>query len=657
MKKLIFVFAVLLGSCLLALGEERNVPSSEEGKKAPHELRLLSEYSFPECRLIQFHLGVLSAYSYLIVSDGKAVCVDPGLELEPYLSYVKTHKLELIGVFLTHSHADFVAGHMEYSRRFGLPVYISHRAGAEYKHHALKANDVLRLGKIDLKFLETPGHTLDGMCLLAQSLSGKPLFLLTGDTLFAGSVGRPDLMGGTIHASTLAEHAYDSWKNVLSGLPDDLPFFPAHGAGSLCGSFLRSAPFSTIGTERRTNPYLKATSKAMFTSMVLSDLAAAPRYFAYNAALNRKGPPAVLRDFPVDSEKPSEALTDPERASVVDIRSGARYADGHIPNSRNIALRGRFETWVGTLIPVDKKIVLVADDPSELKEGIRRLARIGYPAKGLLYSEWVRSKLPSLKLGLIVPDVLKKLLVSQKGLPVLIDVRSPEEFRSGHIEHALSMPLNDLKNSLSKLSPDLPVILICESSYRANTAVGILERLGFRNLTTFAGGMGAWKEENLPVVGSGDDRIGKTENSNLPLLLLPGRISAEELAADLRDIPNHLEVVDLRPPRDFADYSIPGSVNRTPEALLAQEAGAGTSKRVLILIDRDGSYAMAVGGILAQKTSRPVKVLRGGLEAFWRFNRMQPSRESMRPSEPEFQKEKRPSAPPSRPSVPRPAGC
>lgn len=593
----------------------------KDAESASHDSRasdyqIVNKYKFDDCELIQFNLSVLSHYSYILASDDKALLVDPGRDIDAYMEYVKKNELELTGVFLTHSHADFVAGHIEAVKNTGLPIYISHAANAGYKHTAIKDNDSIKVGKVSIRFMETPGHTLDGVCALVVS-DGKPQFLFTGDTLFVGSVGRPDLMGGTISAAELAEKSYQSWHDKLSKLPDDLKFFPAHGAGSLCGAHLRDEPFSTIGREKKDNDYLQAKSRSEFVAKILDGLPEAPQYFKYDAAMNRKGPELVEWDAPVKYVQVNAAIINPKDFFVIDVRDAKTYAGGHLPNSVNIALRGRFETWVGTMAAPEDKLILAGDTENELKEGIWRLHRIGYRAQGILYSAAAKAGLESRKSGLANPAELYKKMQAGTA-PLVVDVRLPNEWAGVRVGSIVNLPLNHLAESSSKLNKKEPVVTVCNSAYRSSMAVGILERNGFADVSSVDGGTEAWVNAGLPVYrgtdGKGTSQAVESTTRKLPL---PDRIGATELQMMIRDLPGSFELIDIRPAADFKEYTIAGAKNvDIADAINSTALRSGQTP--LVIIDRDGTVAMALGGILARESNRQVKVLLGGLESYWR---------------------------------------
>ncbi|NTV42359.1 MAG: MBL fold metallo-hydrolase, partial [Syntrophobacteraceae bacterium] len=309
--------------------------------------KVVDTYKFPGFKVIQFNLAVLSHYSYMLISENQAIVVDPGRDVFAYLDMAKKEGATIKGVFLTHSHADFVAGHAELAKMAGCPIFKIATGGAQFTYKALKEGDTLEVGNALMKFVETPGHTPDGLCGFVHSKSepADVQVIFTGDTLFVGSVGRPDLLEGTMSAATLASMSFDTWTNKLSKVNDSAVILPAHGAGSLCGAHLSDSPSSTIGAEKASNHYLKYKNRAEYIAAVLEGLPEAPQYFKHNAAMNRKGPELVEWKAPLGPEAtPDKALMDPSRVYVADIRDAVAYARGHIPNSVNIGVRGRFES-------------------------------------------------------------------------------------------------------------------------------------------------------------------------------------------------------------------------------------------------------------------------------------------------------------------------
>ena len=615
------------------------------------EVEVVDTYAFPGFKIVQFNLSVLSHYSYLLESAGEAVLVDPAREIEPYVRTAKKDGVTIKGVYLTHSHADFVAGHLEAVKALGVPVHISAKAGAEYPHQLLKEGSTIAVGEAVVRILETPGHTPDGTCALVASKAkpGTPLAVFTGDTLFIGSIGRPDLMGGTISAAALASMAYDTWTQKLAKLPDETMVLPAHGAGSLCGAHLRDDPKSTIGIERRTNPYLQHRSRSEFVAAVLDGLPEAPPYFKHNAAMNRVGPPAVDWAARPPTVKADAELADAAKHYVVDLRDAKAYAAGHVPNSVNLGLRGRLETWVGIMVPWGTRLLLTGAD-AEFQEAVRRLHRVGYVAEGSIpFDAYAASGLPKSRNDAIKPRDLHAQIQKGEG-PVIVDVRLPSEWMAARIGQVVNLPLPHLGELASKLDPSQPVVTVCNSAYRSSMAVGVLERKGFAKAVSMDGGGEAWIEAGLPVIQAASPGAHGAAPA-LRDLRLPERTCAAELNRLILDQPGTFDLVDLRPAAAFADYALPGSRNVDIAEVLASPAFlAGTIP--LVLVDRDGSIAMAVGGVLSQKTQRPVKVLHGGLEAYWEQTGLRPAAGAARGGSPSAA----PSSPPaSAPVAPAPA--
>jgi hydroxyacylglutathione hydrolase len=497
---------VLLTLCLsLALTPLAWATKIEDSESRTHGAdssthTIVDTYVFPGFRVIQFTLPVLSVYSYLLVSEGEALLIDPVRDISFYLETAKKEGLRIKGVYLTHSHADFIAGHTEIKNALNVPIYQSHKSGARYPIEATDEKAAVNVGTAILRFMDTPGHTPDGQCCAVYSCEDqeKPKLLFTGDVLFVGSVGRPDLMEGSVPAAWLASAMYDSWTDKLSKLPDSTMIFPAHGAGSLCGAHLSDEPKSTIGQEKSSNPYLKAKSRGEFVALVLQGLPEAPQYFPHNAKMNREGPPPVEWSAPMPGEiKASADLTDPQNYYLVDVRDAKAYAEGHIPNSVNIAAKGRLENWVGTMVPWGSKMVLVGD-PDLLTEARYRLHRVGYRGDILTLDSWKNGNL-SLKQGApISPRDLYDLMQTREA-PLVVDVRLPAEWMALRIGPVLNLPLSHLAELASKLDPQQPVVVVCNSAYRSSMATGILERKGIKKARNLEGGSQAWVESGLPV--------------------------------------------------------------------------------------------------------------------------------------------------------------
>ena len=484
---------------ITCMAEVKDAESASHGADASM-YKIVDTYTFPGFKVVQITLPVLSVYSYLLISDGEALLVDPVRDVSFYLETAKKEGAKIKGVYLTHSHADFVAGHTELAKALNVPIYQSHKSGVDYPIKAVDEKSSVKIGSATLKFMDTPGHTPDGQCCAVYSKDDPktPKALFTGDVLFVGSVGRPDLMEGTVSAAWLASAMYDSWHDKLSKLPDEVMIFPAHGAGSLCGAHLSDEPKSTIGKEKASNPYLKAKGRGEFIALVLQGLPEAPQYFQHNAKMNRHGPPLVNWEAPLPKQvKAGTDLTNPKKYYLVDLRDAKSYADGHIPNSVNIAARGRLETWVGTMVPWGSNLILVGDKDL-LKEARHRLHRVGYKGDIITLDSWKDAKLP-VKVG--NPISPKDLYARMKkgDAPLIVDVRLPKEWMALRIGPVLNLPLNHLAELSSKLDPKQPVVVVCNSAYRSSMATGVLERKGFSKARNLEGGSKAWMKAGLPV--------------------------------------------------------------------------------------------------------------------------------------------------------------
>ncbi|MGA7879075.1 MAG: rhodanese-like domain-containing protein [Desulfoferrobacter sp.] len=615
----IFANLILFAICIMPVA----AAEIEDTESATHDdsaasYQVVDVYQYPGFKVIQFDLPVLSHYSYLLISGNQALVVDPGRDVSVYIDTASKEGAKIVGVFLTHSHADFVAGHMELAKVTHCPIYVNRSSGAEYSFVPLQEGSSLEIGKALIRFVETPGHTPDGLCgyVFSQEDKSSPKLIFTGDTLFVGSVGRPDLLEGNISAAALASMMYDSWNNKLAKAGDRAVIFPAHGAGSLCGAHLSDQPSSTIGAEKASNSYLQYTSRSEFVTALLQGLPEAPQYFKHNAALNRRGPDVVDWDAALDRIAPEKALTDIAKYYVVDLRDQRAYAAGHIPNSVNIALRGRLETWVGTMVPWQSKTIICGSE-NELKEAAQRLLRVGYQVTCIDMQAWEQSGLPQATSSLIEPRELYDLMKKNEA-PVIVDVRLPEEWMGVRIGTVLNLPLSHLAELSVKLDPSMPTLAVCNSAYRSSLAVGILQRQGFKKVSSLAGGTQAWIDAGLPVYGN-ETKSGATGASLKPArrhIKLPDRISADALMRLMQDLPGTFDLVDIRPAEHFNDYHLPGSQSIDIGELLNNPTYL-TGVGPLIIADRDGSLAMAVAGILVQKTDRPIKVLYGGVEAYW----------------------------------------
>lgn len=456
----------------------------------------------------QFYLGCLAHASYMLGSQGEAVVVDPQRDVDLYLKAAQENGLIIRHIFETHLHADFVSGHKELAARTGAQIYFGARAGATFPHVAVHDGFELHFGKARITVLETPGHTLESICLVVtgdDKPEGEnppsPWAVLTGDTLFIGDVGRPDL-SRTLTPQQLAGMLYDSLHDKLLKLPDEVLVYPAHGAGSLCGRNMRAERSSTIGTERLTNYALQIQSREGFISQLTSNLPARPEYFLQDAEINRGGAPA-LSDLPeLKAISPAELKTMLEEGVIaLDIRAGEQFAGGHVPGSVNIPLSGQFASWAGTILGLSSRPVLIADAPEQSAEARLRLARVGIEAeRGYLeggVAGWKRAGFDLATLREITVQQAQEQLAENRMR--VLDVRREAEWMAGHIEEAAWWPLDRFRISPPEVDLNVPLAVHCQSGYRSVIACSLLQRAGFRNVINVSGGFGAWQEAKLPV--------------------------------------------------------------------------------------------------------------------------------------------------------------
>ena len=450
----------------------------------------------------QFYLGCLAHASYLIGSDGEAAVVDPQRDVDEYLEEAAAQGLEIKYVIETHLHADFVSGHHEIAARTGAQIIFGEKADVEFEHRAVSDGEELRLGKIVLRFIETPGHTPEGICVLVTGDPDQPPKLLTGDTLFIGDVGRPDLAGGKGYTpQMMAEMMYDSLHGKLLKLPDEVEVYPAHGAGSMCGRNMSKETSSTIGEQRKFNYALKPMSKEEFVTMMTADLPEAPIYFPKDAEINRSGARGLSELQPPQALTPQQTQ---EQADVLlDVRSAADFGAGHVPGSVNIGLGGQFAMWAGSLIPLQAAIVIIADTGAQIDESVVRLARVGIEnVKGYLeggVQNWRDAGLPVDTIPQLSVAELKEQMTNSELQ--IVDVRRPGEYVNGHVPRAVNAPLASLDKSLGPLplEKNKPTAVICAGGYRSSAAASLLQKQGFSNLLNVSGGTGAWVNAGYPV--------------------------------------------------------------------------------------------------------------------------------------------------------------
>ena len=448
----------------------------------------------------QFYLTCLAHASYVIgdESSKRAVVIDPQRDVGQYVAFAREHDLTITDVVLTHFHADFVAGHLALRDQVGATVHLGRRAPAEFAFHALADGDVIDLGRVRLRTIETPGHTPEGISLVVSENGAAPTAVLTGDTLFVGDVGRPDLMASVgVTADTLARELFASLRK-LAALPDEVKVYPAHGAGSMCGKSLGKETFSTIGREKVGNYALNISDEAAFIAAVTADQPEAPAYFGHDAAFNKREHDTA--------EHRSTALTVPQvqdaiasGAQVLDVRETSAFAGAHVTGAINVGLRGQFAMWAGAVLDLKRDIVLVTD-PGDQDEALTRLRRIGFDrVRGHLDGGMAAlAAYPTLVSGSrrVEPDELRRWL-ARADAPLVIDVRRHDEHATGNISGSRNVPLQVLGTSLADLPRDRELVVHCAGGYRSAIAASLLAANGF-TVADLIGGYGAWKALAVP---------------------------------------------------------------------------------------------------------------------------------------------------------------
>ncbi|MGA7850630.1 MAG: rhodanese-like domain-containing protein [Terriglobales bacterium] len=457
----------------------------------------------------QFYLTCLAHASYMIGSEGEVAVVDPQRDVDIYLKAADEQNLKIRHIFETHLHADFVSGHKELAARTGAQIYIGAQANAGFQHVPLTDGFEVKMGAVRIRALETPGHTPESVCLVIadEDKSVQPCAVLTGDTLFIGDVGRPDL-SRTHTPRQLAGLLYDSLHQKLLTLPDAAIVYPAHGAGSLCGRAMRAERSSTIGTERLTNYALQIASREEFIAQLTTNLPVRPEYFLEDAEINRSGAATLTELPPLPGLSPAEVqmlLGQNADVNVLDVRPSDEFAAGHVPGSINIALSGQFASWAGGILGIRSKPVLVGDTEAQIEEARVRLARVGIEdLRGYLtggVTAWRQAGLPLLKTPQISAlELSEKLREGSWRERDVLDVRREGEWQAGHIPQVQWRALDTFPHGLPAIDKSRAVAVHCKSGYRSMIACSLLERAGHRNVINVAGGFDAWHAAGLPEV-------------------------------------------------------------------------------------------------------------------------------------------------------------
>ena len=459
----------------------------------------------------QYYLGCLAHASYLLGDEetGVGVVVDPQRDIDEYLADAKATGLSIDHVFLSHFHADFVAGHLELREETGAKIYLGARAEAEYDFVPVKDGDTFEWGKLRLMGLETPGHTPEGLSLVVYDLAESPdmpKMVLTGDTLFVGDVGRPDLLASLgVTAEELADMLYTSLHDKLLALPDATMVYPAHGAGSLCGKKLGDVNWSTIGAERKENYALQPMTREAFIDMATSDLPAQPEYFVHDAILNRQERATLeatlakaLKPIPLDEVLERKAAGDWQ---VLDVRQPGEFAGAHLADTVNVPLEGRYASWAGTVLDLKVPIVIVADPGTE-EEAAIRLGRIGFDhVAGYLRDGMValagRDDLVAQADRVTVPTLAE--MLEGDDAPPVVDVRGIGEWEAGHIPGSVCIPLDQLRDRMDEVPRGRRFAVNCRTGYRSSIAVSLLAQAGIEDAMDVIGGFVAWEADGYPV--------------------------------------------------------------------------------------------------------------------------------------------------------------
>jgi hydroxyacylglutathione hydrolase len=455
----------------------------------------------------QFYLTCLSHASYMLGSEGIAAVVDPQRDVGIYIEEARKNGLTIQYVIETHLHADFVSGHQELAALTGAKVYLGAKAGATFPHVAIHDSDELTFGKCKLRFLETPGHTIESISVVVTDLEKPehPMAVLTGDTLFIGDVGRPDL-SGDMTPQQLAGMLYDSLHNKLLKLPDDVQVYPAHGAGSLCGRQMSAERSSTIGKEKLSNYALRPSTREEFVKLLTAELPERPGYFALDVEINRSGAPPLQEQAPIPALGTSELLAKQEQGAIVlDTRPAREFGAGHIPGSIQIGLAGQYASWAAIVLGLDSEILLVAEDEEKVEESRLRLTRVGiervtgYLKDGM--AGWIRDGLPVLQTSQVTAEQLHQLLgddQDDQSAVQVVDVRRPAELQAGYVAGARNKPLDKFTTLLGDLDRTRPVAVYCKGGYRSAIAASLLERAGLSPVVLTPGMLAAFPLSSGP---------------------------------------------------------------------------------------------------------------------------------------------------------------
>jgi hydroxyacylglutathione hydrolase len=456
----------------------------------------------------QLYTPCLSEAAYYIESDGEAAIIDPLRDIDVYIQLAKGRKATIKYIFETHFHADFVSGHLDLSKETGAPIIFGPGAKTDFKVHQAYDGETFLLGKISLEVLHTPGHTIESSCYLLKDEKKKNHAIFTGDTLFVGDVGRPDLSSGNMSSEELAGIMYNTLRDKILPLADDVVIYPAHGPGSSCGKNMGPNTSSTIGDEKKNNYALQPQTKEDFITAVTEGLTSAPKYFAINAQINKHGYEPI-ENVTAKGTKALDLSSFKDKmnseAIVLDTRKASEFIEGFIPGSIFIGLEGRFAEWAGSLLPFDKKILLIAPEGME-KEAVTRLSRVGFDKmEGYLEGGFETWQHAETKIDMIIDVEADELLMDMPHDPnlIVVDVRKESEFSNGHLPDALNLPLSDMTDiaELAQFEDSQNLYLHCAGGYRSVIAASLLKREGVHNIRNVQGGWDKIKQlDNVKII-------------------------------------------------------------------------------------------------------------------------------------------------------------
>ena len=456
----------------------------------------------------QIYTGCLAQGAYYITSNGEAAIIDPLRETAPYINRIKKDNVLLKYIFETHFHADFVSGHLDLSKKTGASIVFGPTAESEFDMIVARDEQEFKVGNVTLQALHTPGHTLESTTYLLKNESGKDVAIFSGDTLFLGDVGRPDLAqkAAKMTQEELAGHLYDSLVNKIMPLSNDVIVYPAHGAGSACGKNMSKETVDNLGNQKKNNYALNQPDKTSFIKAVTDGLLAPPAYFGQNVAMNKKGyesfETVLVKGMKPLNPDEFELAAEKTNALILDTRSDPDFYKGFIPQSINIALKGEFAPWIGTLIIDVKHPLLLVTDNGYEEEAITRLSRVGFDSVlGFLkgsFEAWLSSGKEADTVDRITAFQFLKEFEIEKDL--VIDLRKESEYFKGHIRNSINRPLSDINDWINELNEKEHFYIYCSSGYRSMSAASILEARGFRNFTEIEGGIKAIKQINISLI-------------------------------------------------------------------------------------------------------------------------------------------------------------